>query len=44
MSLPKLKIKFDTRKIGGLRFIKLGRFCVSFCRCREFRRIGEREE
>lgn len=43
MPLPKLKIKFDTRKIGGVRFVKWGCFCFSFCRCREFRRIGERE-
>lgn len=22
---------FSTRKVGGIRFIKLGRFCIMFC-------------
>jgi hypothetical protein len=30
---------FSTRRIGGLRFIKLGRFCMSFCITREYRRL-----
>lgn len=28
---------FSTRKVGGLRFVKLGRICFSFCVTREFR-------
>jgi len=30
----------DTRKIGGLRFIKIGKLCFSFCVTKEFRPIG----
>lgn len=29
----------STRRIGGLRFIKLGRFCFSFCVTREYRSL-----
>lgn len=28
---------FSTRRVGGLRFVKLGRICFSFCITREFR-------
>lgn len=28
---------FSTKKVGGLRFVKLGRFCFSFCITKEFR-------
>ena len=24
-------VNMSTRKVGGIRFIKLGRFCLSFC-------------
>ena len=27
----------STRKVGGLRFVKLGRICFSFCITREYR-------
>lgn len=27
----------STRRIGGLRFVKVGRFCFSFCVTREYR-------
>lgn len=27
---------FSTRRIGGLRFVKIGRFCVSFCVTKEY--------
>ena len=27
----------STRRIGGLRFVKIGRLCLSFCICREYR-------
>ena len=27
---------FSTRRVGGLRFIKLGRFCISFCVTRTY--------
>jgi hypothetical protein len=30
---------FSTRRVGGLRFIKLGRFCLSFCVTRQYRPI-----
>jgi hypothetical protein len=26
-----------TRRIGGIRFVKIGRFCFSFCLTREYR-------
>lgn len=30
---------FSTRRKGGLRFVKVGRFCFSFCITREYRRL-----
>lgn len=30
---------FSTRRIGGLRFVKVGRFCFSFCVTREYRAL-----
>jgi len=30
----------STRKIGGLRFVKVGRFFFSFCITRQYRPIG----
>jgi hypothetical protein len=27
------------RRVGGLRFLKIGRLCFSFCLTREFRRL-----
>ena len=27
----------STRKVGGLRFLKIGRFCFSFCVTREYK-------
>jgi hypothetical protein len=30
-------INFSTRKVGGLRFVKLGRFTFMFCVSREYR-------
>lgn len=30
----------STRKVGGLRFVKIGRFCFSFCISRCYRPIG----
>lgn len=32
-------VNFSTRRVGGLRFIKLGRFCVSFCVSREYKSL-----
>jgi len=26
----------STRRVGGLRFVKIGRFCLSFCVTREY--------
>lgn len=28
-----------TRRVGGLRFIKLGRFCISFCITRDYKQL-----
>lgn len=30
----------STRRIGGLRFIKIGRFCFSICITREYRPLA----
>lgn len=30
---------FSTRRVGGLRFIKLGRFTLMFCVAREYRSL-----
>jgi hypothetical protein len=27
---------FSTRRVGGIRFVKLGRFCFSFCITRQY--------
>lgn len=29
----------STRRIGGLRFVKVGRFCFSFCITRQYRSL-----
>ncbi len=31
---------FDTKRVGGLRFIKLGRFTLMFCVSKKFAPIG----
>ena len=31
----------STRRIGGLRFVKIGRFCFSFCVTREYKSLQE---
>jgi hypothetical protein len=33
-------VNVDTRKVGGLRFVKLGRLTVSFSVSRRYRAIG----
>jgi len=30
-------LNVSTRRIGGLRYLKIGRFCLSFCVTREYR-------
>lgn len=30
----------STRKVGGLRFLKIGRLCLCFCVTRHYRPIG----
>jgi hypothetical protein len=30
-------LNISTRRVGGLRFLKVGRLCVSFCVTREYR-------
>lgn len=30
-------INVSTRKVGGLRFVKLGRFCFMFCLTKEYK-------
>jgi hypothetical protein len=32
---------FSTRRVGGIRFWKLGRFCFSFCVTREYRTLAK---
>jgi hypothetical protein len=32
-------INFSTRKVGGLRFVKLGRFCFMFCLTKEYKAL-----
>lgn len=32
----RLMFNISTRRIGGIRFIKIGRFCFSFCVTREY--------
>ena len=32
-------INFSTRRVGGIRFVKLGNFCFSFCVTRGYRAI-----
>jgi len=31
-----MKLNISTRKVGGLRFVKVGRFCFSFCITRQY--------
>jgi hypothetical protein len=33
-------LRVSYRKVGGLRFLKVGRLSVSFCVCRTYRPIG----
>jgi hypothetical protein len=35
-------INFSTRKVGGIRFVKLGRFCFSFCVTRSYVPVGHK--
>jgi hypothetical protein len=30
----------STRKVGAIRFVKIGRFCFSFCISKQYRPIG----
>lgn len=32
--------KFSQKKVGGIRFVKLGRFCFSFCKTKQFKKIA----
>lgn len=32
-------VNVSARRVGGIRFLKVGRFCVSFCVTREYRPI-----
>jgi hypothetical protein len=33
-------LNISTRRVGGIRFVKIGRFCFSFCVTRRYRPIG----
>jgi hypothetical protein len=35
-------INVSTRKVGGLRFVKIGRLTMMFCVSRQYRPLGER--
>lgn len=30
---------FSTKRSGGIRFVKIGRFCFSFCLTREYKSL-----
>lgn len=30
-------LNFSTKRVGGLRFLRIGRFCFSFCITRAYR-------
>lgn len=30
----------STRKVGGIRFIKIGKLCFSFCQTKSFKPVG----
>lgn len=30
-------INISYKRVGGLRFLKIGRFCFSFCMCAEYK-------
>jgi len=32
-------LNISTRRIGGIRFFKIGRFCFSFCLTRKYRAL-----
>jgi hypothetical protein len=32
----------STKKVGGIRFLKLGKLCLSFCVTEKFKPIGEK--
>jgi hypothetical protein len=36
---PASFLNISTRRIGGLRFIKIGRLCLSFCITRDYRSL-----
>jgi hypothetical protein len=36
-------INFDTRRVGGIRFVRLGRIFISFGVSRSYRPLGTRE-
>lgn len=31
---------FSTKKVGGIRFVKIGKLCFSFCTTVQFKPIG----
>jgi hypothetical protein len=33
-------VNASTRRVGGLRFLKLGRFCISWCVTRDYRSLA----
>lgn len=32
-------LNISTRRVGGIRFVKFGRFCFSFCITREYKAL-----
>jgi hypothetical protein len=36
----KVMFNISTAKIGGIRFLKIGRFCFSFCVTHEYRALA----
>lgn len=37
-----IAFNISTRRVGGIRFVRLGRFCFSFCVCRAYRDLNAR--
>lgn len=36
-------LNISTRRVGGIRFLKVGRLCFSFCVTREYRNLNARK-
>jgi hypothetical protein len=39
MEKAETMFNLSSRKVGGIRFLKIGRFCFSFCLTREYKAL-----